>query len=322
MWRCNVQCRTNMRPTMGSSTMQRVAYSAPAADFPSSKSKGALASGRAWMIWALAVLLLILTSCRPELEFSVETDREALVALYHATDGPNWLRDSNWLTDAPLEDWHGVSTDEDGRVTELKLPANEMSGTIPAELGNLDRLRVLDLTASRTMTRVSITIGSQRSDDGPSSGLSDNPTKEEMDQLIEQMGQRQDTRDPISKVIDQIAEQASEPENQRVERNYLSGCIPSTLREQLDLEASDLGGLPFCGEMNAPTEESVRTDTDQPVTARGSLSASPEPAIRSVERPTSTPTCSNGSDPTPCMLPLMPEISIWHRYWRGCVRRT
>ena len=34
--------------------------------------------------------------------------REALVALYNATGGPNWANSENWLTDAPLHDWYGV----------------------------------------------------------------------------------------------------------------------------------------------------------------------------------------------------------------------
>ena len=64
-------------------------------------------------------------------------DREILVALYNATDGPNWGYALNWLTDAPLGDWSGVETNALGRVTELSLDFNDLSGSIPVELGNL-----------------------------------------------------------------------------------------------------------------------------------------------------------------------------------------
>ena len=202
---------------------------------------------------------------------SPETDQEALTVLYRATNGPTWLRNSNWLTDAPLKDWYGVSTDEEGRVTKLELPGNELSGAVPLELGKLDRLQVLDLTASRTMTRVSITIGGQSSKDGPASGRSDDPTDRDIERLIEKSRQRQDTRDPIGRAIDQVAEQASDPENTRVERNYLSGCIPTSLREQLDIDASDLGGLPICDEMIGPTIEADPTDRSQSPPPRGSV---------------------------------------------------
>ena len=39
----------------------------------------------------------------------VNPDRAALMALYNATDGPNWVDNTNWLTDAPLGEWYGVS---------------------------------------------------------------------------------------------------------------------------------------------------------------------------------------------------------------------
>ena len=45
----------------------------------------------------------------------VETDRNALVALYNATDGANWDYNPNWLSDEPLDHWGGVQTDSSGR---------------------------------------------------------------------------------------------------------------------------------------------------------------------------------------------------------------
>ena len=68
------------------------------------------------------------------------SDRDVLITLYHAMDGDNWLNNDNWLTDAPLDQWHGVALDEDGRVTELDLTQNELSGKIPPELANLSNL--------------------------------------------------------------------------------------------------------------------------------------------------------------------------------------
>ena len=59
-----------------------------------------------------------------------DTDREALIALYNATDGENWKDNDNWLSDAPLSRWHGVTTDDDGNVTVLDLGRNNLSGEI------------------------------------------------------------------------------------------------------------------------------------------------------------------------------------------------
>ena len=78
-----------------------------------------------------------LTIIRPELA--------ALHALYNATDGANWINSGNWLSDAPLSDWHGIKTDDDGRVTEIYLIGNNLSGEIPAALGELGHLEGLYL---------------------------------------------------------------------------------------------------------------------------------------------------------------------------------
>ena len=86
----------------------------------------------------------------------MDVDRAALIALYEATDGPNWVNSENWLTDAPLGDWYGVDTDAGGRVVRLDLrgrwdsDAREwiphgLSGPVPPELGNLANLESLSL---------------------------------------------------------------------------------------------------------------------------------------------------------------------------------
>ena len=75
-------------------------------------------------------------------------DRAALVALYHATDGPNWTNSTNWLSDRPLGEWHGVEL-SNGRVTGLRLPENQLTGPIPSELGNLISLGTLALARNQ-----------------------------------------------------------------------------------------------------------------------------------------------------------------------------
>ena len=80
---------------------------------------------------------------------SIETDREALVALYNATDGPNWTNNDNWLSEAPIGGWWGVTTDYRGRVIQLVLPRNGLIGRIPPEVGNLSRLEALQITKSQ-----------------------------------------------------------------------------------------------------------------------------------------------------------------------------
>ena len=69
-----------------------------------------------------------------------DAEMDALEALYQDTDGDNWTNNRNWLSNAPLDSWHGVTTDRNGRVVELDLSENELNGTIPSELGSLTYL--------------------------------------------------------------------------------------------------------------------------------------------------------------------------------------
>ena len=100
------------------------------------------------------------TTAPPAASGSAETDREALVALYNATDGENWTFSDNWLSDAPLGEWAGVYTDDDGRVIWLTSTGNGLSGEIPAELGSLSNLIQLWLGENQLSGEIPAELGS------------------------------------------------------------------------------------------------------------------------------------------------------------------
>ena len=54
-------------------------------------------------------------------QFSSETDREVLTALYNATGGDGWERHDGWLDNGPIGEWEGVVTNAAGRVESLEL---------------------------------------------------------------------------------------------------------------------------------------------------------------------------------------------------------
>ena len=80
------------------------------------------------------------------------TDREILSVIYDATGGPDWHNNVNWLSDLPTEQWYGVTTDSSGRVEGLELESNNLTGTLPGELGQLAMLRSLKLARNDQLT--------------------------------------------------------------------------------------------------------------------------------------------------------------------------
>ena len=92
--------------------------------------------------WLQAVLSRAGVECDPG-----ALERFALTAFYEIAGGATWTNRSAWLSDADVGDWYGV-TSGDGRVVELSLPGNGLAGPLPAEIGNLTQLRVLNLSGN------------------------------------------------------------------------------------------------------------------------------------------------------------------------------
>jgi hypothetical protein len=74
----------------------------------------------------------------------IPSQRSALVALYHATNGPTW-RNNQWPHELKGNacTWPGVVCDQ-GHVVQLQLEHSLNGGTLPKELGQLTSMIVLD----------------------------------------------------------------------------------------------------------------------------------------------------------------------------------
>ena len=59
---------------------------------------------------------------------AVSVDWAALVAFYESAGGDKWTRSDNWLSDAPVGEWYGVTADDGDRVTELVLGEERVGG--------------------------------------------------------------------------------------------------------------------------------------------------------------------------------------------------
>ncbi len=76
----------------------------------------------------------------------IPSDRETLKLLYHLTGGADWTNSENWLTEAPIDEWYGVTTDAAHQVLSIDLRSNRLVGPIPSELGRLSSLTSLLLS--------------------------------------------------------------------------------------------------------------------------------------------------------------------------------
>ena len=169
---------------------------------------------------------------------SVATDRDALVALYNATDGDNWRDNTNWLSDAPLGRWYGVTTDSDGRVTKLVLPRNDLSGEMPEELGQLRRLTHLVLWDNDLSGEIPEALG-DLSELVCLSLWSNDLTGEIPEKLgdLSNLTQLDLLRNDLDGSIPSSLGDLSNLTRLHLAENDLSGTIPSSLGDLINLES-------------------------------------------------------------------------------------
>ena len=155
-------------------------------------------------------------------------DRAALVALYNSTGGTNWTDSTNWLSDRPLGEWYGVTTDDEGRVTRLNFWSNNLTGTIPTELENLSRLTFLSLAINQLSGEIPSELG--------------NLTKIERLNLW---------ANRLSGSIPTELANLSALLGLTLDHNQLSGVIPPELGNLLNLEQLGLGDNELIGSIPA-----------------------------------------------------------------------
>ncbi|WP_417872086.1 immunoglobulin domain-containing protein [Winogradskyella sp.] len=114
----------------------------------------------------LLFTLILFGVCVNAQEIS-QSDKDALIALYNATDGANWT--NKWdLTDSP-ENWYGVVTSvvfgasgAERHVDEINLSNNNLRGSIPVDLGNLKGLNTLNLSNNNLTSVIPGALGNAK----------------------------------------------------------------------------------------------------------------------------------------------------------------
>ena len=193
-------------------------------------------------------------------------DAATLAAFYNATDGPNWRDNTNWLTDAPISDWSGVTASNivnGGAVGEcvvrrLYISFDQLSGEIPAELANLAHLEYLNLSFNQLSGEIPAELANLSN--LKSLDLGDNQLSGE---ILAELGNLPNLEDldlsdnQLSGEIPAELANLSNLEDLGLSDNQLSGEIPAELANLSILEDLDLSDNQLSGEIpiepgNAP----------------------------------------------------------------------
>ena len=177
----------------------------------------------------------------------VESDRAALVALYNSAGGSGWTDKTNWDSTEPLSTWFGVTLLSNDRVVELSLPGNNVRGTLPAELGSLTSLNVLDLSGNQLRGQIpdvrGLTILT-------SLNLGDNQLSGTIPDWLGSLTALQDLYLRDNRLTGTIPEELGDLLQLRdlyLDDNQLSGAIPDWLSDLLQLENLYLNGNQLSG---------------------------------------------------------------------------
>ncbi|MGC1375359.1 MAG: Ig-like domain-containing protein, partial [Anaerolineales bacterium] len=99
------------------------------------------------------------TNCAAQTQIPA-AECDALAALYTSAAGAGWNNYTGWLqTDTPCS-WFGVTCGNGTNVTELSLSANQLTGSIPPELGSLTNLTLLDFSRNDLSGSIPTKLGS------------------------------------------------------------------------------------------------------------------------------------------------------------------
>ena len=179
---------------------------------------------------------------------SPATDRDVLVAFYNAAGGRSW--GNNWMSDRPIGEWQGVTTNTEGRVTYLDLSFNQLSGGIPPELGKLDGLKSLDLSGNQLNGEIPPELGNLAN--LQSLKLSGNQLNGEIPPELGNLANLEQMHLLANRLSGEIPPELGNLANLqslKLSGNQLNEEIPSELGNLSNLEELELGINGLSGEM-------------------------------------------------------------------------
>ena len=157
----------------------------------------------------------------------------------------------NWSVDTAITSWDGVRVEgSPGRVTRLLLTSNNLTGTIPPDLGRLDGLEYLWLNYNQLTGEIPAALGNLASLE--SLVLNDNQLSGEVPEELWDLASLEALWLNKNRLSGQIPSELADLINLRdllLSDNGLSGEVPAELGDLASLETLWLGGNQLTGEI-------------------------------------------------------------------------
>lgn len=175
------------------------------------------------------------------------SEREALIALYNATDGDNWNIKHYWKSSVSICEWYGVYCKDD-KVLDISLSRNNLKGSIPKEIGNLKNLKDIALETNNLSGSIPKEIYSLKNLE--SIMLSDNNLTGEIPKEIgnlQKLSSLELTKNNLSGIIPKEIGNLQNLQSLQLGTNKLSGSIPKEIGNLKELSVLNLRGNNLSG---------------------------------------------------------------------------
>jgi Leucine-rich repeat (LRR) protein len=181
-------------------------------------------------------------------------ERQALIDLYNYTDGDNWIDNTNWLGEPGTEcSWFGITCDEENtHVVKIDLSGNQLTGSIPAELGDISNLVYLFLSNNQLTGSIPAELGNLSNLQTLSLG-SNQLTGSIPAELasLSNLQQLELSRNQLTGSIPAELGNLSNLHNVELGQNELTGSIPAELGNLSNLKFLSLVGNELTGSIPA-----------------------------------------------------------------------